>query len=202
MPWSIPLFAHPVALPAIRVLRADINTDTANQDWRLANVIGVGLCLLQKQRARFREPALTSEGTRMKNLATILGLSLLAALPAQGQQSPNDISALTKYAGSWAVNCAKPDGVRLTVDVKSLGMKGGGKQIQSQPPLAAASYYGRQPPPHGFYVAFLGEVSRTAGLAFLAMEDKGGLYLTVEEDPALHKQFGKAALAGKFRRCP
>ena len=39
-------------------------------------------------------------------------------------------------------------------------------------------------------------------LVFMAMGDKAGPYLTVSADGPLDKQFGKAALAGKFRRCP
>lgn len=54
------------------------------------------------------------------------------------QQGPNDLQMLKKHAGTWAVDCARPDGARLGVD---------------------------------------------AG-------------------PPLERQFGKAALAGKFRRCP
>ena len=42
---------------------------------------------------------------------------------------------------------------------------------------------------------------RPTGLALLAMKDASGPYLTVEADPSLDKQFGKTALAGKFRRC-
>lgn len=34
------------------------------------------------------------------------------------------------------------------------------------------------------------------------MKDKTGPYLAVEADGPLQKQFGKAALAGKLRRCP
>ena len=33
------------------------------------------------------------------------------------------------------------------------------------------------------------------------MSDQAGPYLTVEADGPLDKQFGKPALAGKFRRC-
>ena len=34
------------------------------------------------------------------------------------------------------------------------------------------------------------------------MKDASGPYLTVDADGPLVKQFGQAALAGKFRRCP
>lgn len=122
------------------------------------------------------------------------------ALPALAQQSPNDVEMLTKYAGTWAVDCGKP-GARLTVEVKALTLSAGGKQLRTAAPLAAFSYYGQQQPPAGFDAALLGE-ARPTGLTFLAMKDRSGPYLTVEADTPLEKQFGKAALAGKFRRCP
>jgi hypothetical protein len=53
----------------------------------------------------------------------------------------------------------------------------------------------------GFEAALLGE-GRGTSLVFMAMKDKSGPYLTVNADAPLQKQFGKAALAGKFRRCP
>ena len=67
--------------------------------------------------------------------------------------------------------------------------------------MAAFSYYGKMEPPKGFDAALLGE-ARPTGLSLLAMNDAAGPYLTVDADPLLEKQFGKAALAGKFRRCP
>ena len=32
----------------------------------------------------------------------------LSRCPALAQQSPNDVEMLKKYAGTWAVDCAKP----------------------------------------------------------------------------------------------
>jgi hypothetical protein len=136
----------------------------------------------------------------MKHLAAWI-LGLCCTLGAQAQQSPNDIEMLKKYAGTWAVDCAKP-GVRLGVDVKALTLSGGGKQVGSNaPPMAAVSWFGRQQPPAGFEAALLGE-GRGTSLVFMAMKDASGPYLTVEAGGPLDKQFGKAALAGKFRRCP
>lgn len=127
-------------------------------------------------------------------------LALFGMLPALAQQSPNDIAMLKKYAGTWAVDCAKP-GVRLGIDVKALTLSGGGKQVSSgAPPMAAFSYFGQQQPPAGFEAALIGE-GRAASLTFMAMKDASGPYVTVDADGALDKQFGKAALAGKFRRC-
>ncbi len=122
------------------------------------------------------------------------------ALPALAQQSPNDIEMLKKYSGTWAVDCAKP-GTRLAVDVKTLSLSAGGKMLKTAAPLSAFSYFGKMEPPAGFDVALLGE-ARPSGLSLLAMKDGSGPFLTVDADPTLEKQFGKAALAGKFRRCP
>jgi hypothetical protein len=133
----------------------------------------------------------------MRKAAWMLGWCW--ALPALAQQSANDIEMLKKYAGNWAVDCTKP-GTRLGVDVKTLTLTAGGKQLKTAAPMAAFSYYGKQEPPQGFEAALLGEAPPT-GLSFLAMKDKSGPYLTVEADGPLEKQFGKAALAGKFRRC-
>jgi hypothetical protein len=138
----------------------------------------------------------------MRRIALITIATLAAAAaPARAQQGPNDITTLTRYAGTYAVDCTKPGGVRIGVDVKSLVVEGSGKRIATGPPLSAFSYYGRQQPPPGFDTALLGE-GKPTGLALLAMKDAKGPYLSVEADPLLHKQFGKAALAGKFRRCP
>lgn len=127
-------------------------------------------------------------------------LCLGAAAPAVAQQSANDIEMLKKYTGTWAVDCGKP-AARLTVDVKTLTLSAGGKQMKTAAPMAAFSYYGKMEPPKGFVAALLGE-ARPTGLSLLAMNDAAGPYLTVDADPLLEKQFGKAALAGKFRRCP
>ncbi len=135
----------------------------------------------------------------MQKAACMLGL--LVALPALAQQSPNDVEMLKKYAGSWAVDCAKP-GTRLGVDVKALTLSSGGKQVSSSAaPLAAFSYFGQQNPPAGFDAALLGE-GRGTSLSFLAMKDASGPYLTIDADGPLVKQFGQKALSGKFRRCP
>lgn len=129
-------------------------------------------------------------------------LALCCALPALAQQSANDLAMLNKYAGSWAIDCSKPQGTRLTVDAKALKIGAGGKQMQtSVAPMAAFSWFGQQQPPAGFEAALLGD-AQNAQLVFLAMSDKTGPYLTVEADGPVQKQFGKAALAGKFRRCP
>jgi hypothetical protein len=128
-------------------------------------------------------------------------LALCCAPPALAQQSPNDIEMLKKFAGTWAVDCTKP-GVRLGVDVKALTLSGGGKQVGSTaPPMAAVSWFGRQQPPAGFEAALLGE-GRGTSLVFMAMKDASGPFLKVDADTALRKQFGDAALAGNFRRCP
>lgn len=129
-------------------------------------------------------------------------MSLLAcALPALAQQSANDIQMLQKYAGSWAVDCAKP-GTRLRVDVKALTVEAGGKQMRAPAPMAAFSYFGQQQPPKGFEAALLGDTaSGQSQLVFFAMSDKSGPYLTIEPDGPTLKQFGKPALTGKFKRC-
>ena len=138
----------------------------------------------------------------MKSTAAAVLLGLGAMAPAWAQQSPNDIEMLTKYAGSWAVDCSKPAGTRLTVGTKALKISADGKQVQtSATPMAAFSWFGRQQPPPGFEAALLADAPNTQ-LVFMAMGDKAGPYLTVSADGPLDNQFGKAALAGKFRRCP
>lgn len=130
-----------------------------------------------------------------------LALLLFAwAVPTSAQQSANDLAMLKKYAGTWAVDCSQSAGARLTVDVRALTLQSGGKQLRTAAPLSAFSYFGQQPPPAGFDVALLGE-ARPTGLSLLAMKDGTGPYLRVDADGPLEKQFGKAALAGKFRRC-
>jgi hypothetical protein len=138
----------------------------------------------------------------MKHGMVALTFCLGAAAPAWAQQSPNDIEMLNKYAGTWAVDCSKPAGTRLTVGTKALKIEGGGKQVQTNAaPMAAFSWFGQQKPPPGFEAALLADAPNTQ-LVFMAMGDKAGPYLTVSADGPLDKQFGKAALAGKFRRCP
>jgi len=128
-------------------------------------------------------------------------LLLACALPAVGQQGPNDVEVLKKYAGTWALNCSPPADPRLTVDTAALGLQAGGKRLRTGAPLAAFSYFGKMNPPAGFDVALLGE-GRPTGLTLLAMADPAGPYLRIEADPPLEQLFGKAALSGKFRRCP
>jgi hypothetical protein len=130
-----------------------------------------------------------------------LCLLLAAVLPAWAQQGSNDVDMLKKYAGTWALDCSKPAGARLTVDTQSLRLSAGGKQLRTTAPLTAFSYYGKMEPPAGFDVALLGEGQPT-GLSLLAMKDASGPYLTVDADAPLRKQFGDKALSGKFRPCP
>ncbi|HOM12866.1 MAG TPA: hypothetical protein PLB41_06070 [Rubrivivax sp.] len=134
--------------------------------------------------------------SRTTALSMLVGL----ALPALAQQGPNDVEVLTKHAGTWAVDCAQP-GTRLTVSVNALTLQAAGQQQRAVAPLAAFSYFGRQAPPKGFEVALLGDAAATQ-LVFFVMSDKSGSYLAIQPDAPLQKQFGKAALAGKFRRCP
>jgi hypothetical protein len=129
-----------------------------------------------------------------------LCLLLAAVLPAWAQQGSNDVDMLKKYAGTWALDCSKPAGARLTVDTQSLRLSGGGKQLRTSSPLAAFSYFGKTEPPAGFDVALLGEGQPT-GLSLLAMKDASGPYLTVDADAPLRKQFGDKSLSGKFRPC-
>lgn len=133
--------------------------------------------------------------------ARLLGLCAMLPALALAQQSPNDIAMLKKYAGTWAVDCSQPAGARLTVDRQALTLDAGGKRLRTAAPITAFSYFGKMDPPEGFDVALLGE-ARPSGLTLLAMQDAAGPYLEVDADPMLAKQFGKAALAGKFRRCP
>jgi hypothetical protein len=137
----------------------------------------------------------------MKHRALALMFCLGAVAPTLAQQSPNDIEMLSKYTGTWAVDCGKSAGTRLTVATASLALDSAGKKAQVAAPMAAFSYYGRAKPPAGFEAALLGESGRNA-LTFLAMKDTTGPYLLVDADTPLEKQFGKPALAGKFRRCP
>ena len=130
-----------------------------------------------------------------------LCLLLAAALPARAQQSPTDFEVLERYAGTWSPDCAQPASPRLQVGTDALRLQAGGRQLRSGVPITSFSYFGKQAPPAGFDVALLGD-GRPVGLSLLAMKDPTGPYLTVDVDPPLRKQFGDAALAGKFRRCP
>ncbi len=136
---------------------------------------------------------------KRSTVTCMLWLGTAAALAAQ--QSAHDIEMLNRYAGTWAVDCAKSPGTRLTVGPASLALAADGKQLHTAAPLAAFSYYGNAQPPIGFEFALLGEGSPT-GLTLLAMEDEAGRYLSIDADTPLQKQFGKPALAGKFRHCP
>ena len=119
---------------------------------------------------------------------TVSTMLLALALPVLAQQSANDVATLTKFAGTWAADCAKP-GTRLTVSVNALTLESGGKQMRAPAPMAAFSYFGRQQPPKGFEVALLGDTP-TSQLVFFAMNDKSGPYLTIEADGPTLKQFG------------
>jgi hypothetical protein len=144
------------------------------------------------------------KGWRMRALDTAGRLAIvtcMVAAPAFAQQTPTDLAELKKYAGTYAVDCSKPDALRLTVDPATLTASAGTKQLKTGAPLSAFSYFGRAQPPQGFEVALLG-AAQPAGLTLLVMRDAAGPYLTVEADPPLESQFGQAALAGKFRRCP
>jgi hypothetical protein len=135
--------------------------------------------------------------SRQTVFIALLGL----ALPALAQQSANDVEMLKKFAGTWAVDCAKP-GAKLRVEVKALTIESDGKRISAPAPMAAFSYFGQQQPPKGFEAALLGDTAHgQAQLVFFAMGDSTGPYLTVEADSPTLKLFGKPALTGRFKRC-
>lgn len=138
---------------------------------------------------------------------TTTTIAFVAALTAAGsaalaQQSANDIAALKEHAGSYAVDCAKPGGTRLLVAPAALSIVNGNKRVDGPKPMFAFSYWGRSPPPNAAG-AMLAEPARQGapGLTFTAWTDKRGTYLQVDADKPLENVFGKAALAGKFRRC-
>jgi hypothetical protein len=138
------------------------------------------------------------------HLARALCAVATAAALAPGawaQQSQNDIDALKQMAGRYAVDCKKPDALHLLVSPQSLAIVAGKKRVQAPKPMAAFSFYGRSPP-KDFDFALLAEGAKGLSLTFTTWSPKSGAYLKVEADKTLNDQFGKAALAGKFKRCP
>ncbi|MBI5716187.1 MAG: hypothetical protein HZC37_00680 [Burkholderiales bacterium] len=136
--------------------------------------------------------------------AACLAISSAAfAAAALAQQSANDIASLKEHAGSYAVDCTRPDRTRLVVAPQAISVVHGKKRVDARKPLFAHSYWGRSPPPNAGG-AMIGEPARKGapGLTFTAWTDKRGVYLQVDADKPLQAVFGKPALAGKFRRCP
>ena len=126
-------------------------------------------------------------------------LSLAAGSPAlaQGRIDPE---LLRSYGGAYAVDCARPGGLRLTVGANALSAEAGGKSIRGTPVQAAAAYFGRSAPPD-FRVALIGALPGGDELVFLVYQNAKGVSAAIDGGPKVQALVGKGAMGRRLPRC-
>lgn len=131
------------------------------------------------------------------------GLSASSAARALGFQ---ETEALKLFGGTYSTGCDNPSAPKLRV-AETLNVEYLNKRLTGENLMAAASYFGPEPPPNHL-TALLGEVrgGNGARLIFVICRDKGGLYIELMgDDPkvetALAAILGKAQSKARYRDC-
>jgi hypothetical protein len=132
-------------------------------------------------------------------LAAALGAGFAAA-PVALAAHALDAASAKALAGTYAVDCRKPAGVRVRVAADTLAVAQGQKEVASHDVQRAMTYSG-QTPPAGYEGTLLGDIPTAQSLVFHVYRDVKGVYLIVDADTELQAAFGKAALSPKFRSC-
>jgi len=114
-----------------------------------------------------------------------------------------ETEALKLFGGTYSTACGNPAAPRAIAG-ETLKVEYGNKRMTGENLMAAASYFGPEPPPN-YQTALLSEVRGGNQLIFLVNRDKEGLYIELTGDPkvetALTAVLGKAQLKGKYRDC-
>lgn len=136
----------------------------------------------------------------MARTSGALLVSALAAAPLALAAHALDAASTKALAGTYAVDCRKPAGVRVRVAADSLAVAQGQKEVASHDVQRATTYSG-QTAPAGYEGTLLGDIPKAQSLVFHVYRDAKGVYLIVDADTELQAAFGKAALSPKFRSC-
>ena len=130
-------------------------------------------------------------------------LSLSPSVTALGFQ---EAEALKLFGGNYSTDCTNPSAPRLRV-AETLNVEYGNKRMTGENLMAAASYFGPEPPPNHL-TALLGEVRGGGGsrLIFAVNRDKNGLYIELmgedaRVENALKAVIGMAQFKAKYRDC-
>lgn len=114
-----------------------------------------------------------------------------------------ETEALKLFGGTYSTSCGNPAAPRAIAG-ETLKVEYGNKRMTGENLMAAASYFGPEPPPN-YQTALLSEVRGGNQLIFVVNRDKEGLYIELTGDPkvetALTAVLGKAQLKGKYRDC-
>ncbi len=127
-------------------------------------------------------------------------VTLIAVSTTALAQGKLDSATLKTFGGSYFADCANRSGPRATVFADALVFIDGNKRIAGSNVQAAASFYGREPPPE-YRVALLSEVPGGRQFIFVVNEDRFGYYINFDGEPKVLTAIGKPLLAQKFRRC-
>lgn len=117
-----------------------------------------------------------------------------------------ETEALKLFGGTYSTACGNAAAPRAIAG-ETLRIEYGNKRMTGENLMAAASYFGPEPPPN-YQTALLGEVRGSNGgrLIFVINRDKGGLYIDLMgDDPrvenALKAVLGVTQFKAKFRDC-
>lgn len=128
---------------------------------------------------------------------------LLHNPPAGAALAIQEAEALKLYGGVYSTECGNPAAPRLHV-AETLNVEHGNKRMTGGNLMAAASYFGPEPPP-GYQTALISEVRGGAQLLFVVYRDKGGLYIELMGDPLVEKSLkamlGTTRYKSRFRDC-
>lgn len=136
----------------------------------------------------------------VRRLVPGLALALFViATPARSQDGL-DKYVMEAYGGTYMSDCSKTSAPRLTIFQDALVYIEGDKRIAGKNVMSASSFYG-QSPPDGYRTMLLSDSDGGLQLMFAVYEDKLGLYIQLDGDPALVKRISPAMRTHKFRRC-
>lgn len=139
-------------------------------------------------------------------LTVAIFLGALLVPPAARALAFQEAEALKLFGGNYSTDCTNPSASRLRV-AETLNIEYGNKRMTGENLMAAASYFGPEPPPN-YLTALLGEVRGGGGsrLIFVVNRDKNGLYIELmgedaKVENALKTVLGMTQFKAKYRDC-
>ena len=128
--------------------------------------------------------------------SALLLLGILAA-PAYGALDDPTVKLM---GGTYAVDCAKDGGPRVTIGKDEIVVTDGTKKVTARNLETAASWYGPGMPDE-YRVVLLSRVNDDPGLLFAVYEDKNGYYGVLDGDLTHSPGIRPELLKLRFRQC-
>jgi hypothetical protein len=133
-------------------------------------------------------------------LSPLVLLAGVAALsPAVAARE--DTSSVQHLAGTYAVDCHRPESARATVDTGALEVRRGRQRVRGISPRSDTRFFGPHPP-KGFVTALKAKDQQRRELLFFVYRDgKGRRTIQIDGSPGMRQLLGEQVLAQRFRHC-